>query len=125
MFAILMMFQMIASPVFATSIDSKGYLGSIGSGLPGADATTGDAALTGIINSVITTILSVLGILLLAIIIFSGFEYMTSGGENEKNESAINRIKNATIGLLLIMASYAIARFVIDAIETATSGTAS
>lgn len=41
-----------------------------------------------------------------AVIIYGGLEYMTSAGNSQKMKSGLNRIKDATIGVLLIAISY-------------------
>lgn len=51
----------------------------------------------------------VVGVLLaLAFLILGGIEYITSGGEKGKTESARNKITAAVVGLILIAASFAI-----------------
>ena len=56
----------------------------------------------------------VVGVLLaLAFLILGGIEYITSGGEKGKTESARNKITAAIIGLILIAASFAILTLVL------------
>jgi len=78
-----------------------------------------DLTLSSVIGSIIQIALGLLGIILLVIIIYSGFEWMTAGGNSDKVESAKTRMINAVIGLILILAAYAIAGFVIEALTTA------
>ncbi|MEK7097723.1 MAG: hypothetical protein AAB906_02655, partial [Patescibacteria group bacterium] len=64
----------------------------------------------------IKVFLGVLGLVFLILIISAGFNYMTAQGSTEKIEKAIGQIKAAAIGLIIILAAYSIAGFVIDQI---------
>ncbi len=74
-----------------------------------------------IATNIINASLGLLGILLVGIIVYAGFLYMTSGGDEEKTNQAKRWIRNAIIGLILILSSWAIARFVIERLLDATT----
>jgi len=74
----------------------------------------GDLTIT--IARLIRTFLGVLGIILVIIIIYAGWLYMTSAGDAGKIKKAVDIIKNAVIGLIIILASFAIAQFVLNAL---------
>jgi len=61
---------------------------------------------------IIKVFLGFLGIIFVAIIVMAGFKYMTSEGNEEKINEAISQIKTGVIGLIIIMASYAITTYV-------------
>ena len=65
-----------------------------------------------IIKYSIETLLGALGIIFLILIIYSGFQWMTSGGNDDKVKDAKTRMKNATIGLVVVLMSYSIMTFV-------------
>ena len=65
---------------------------------------------------VFNIVLSVLGIVLLVIIIYAGFLWMTAGGKPDQVTKAKTMLANSIIGLVLIVASYAISQFVLDAL---------
>ena len=67
-----------------------------------------------IIGSIINAALGFLGIILLGYLLFAGFLWMTSGGSEEKAGQAQTMIKNAIIGLIIIVASFAISNFVLS-----------
>lgn len=73
-----------------------------------------------IIGNIINIVLSFLGVLLLIYLIYAGFLWMTSGGDSKKAESAQQYIKNAVIGLIIILASFAISNFVITNLTAVT-----
>jgi hypothetical protein len=74
------------------------------------------------IGSIINVALSLLGIIVLVIIIYGGFLWMTAGGNDEKVGQAKQWIFGGIIGLVIILSAYAIASFVISNLVTATTG---
>ncbi len=73
-----------------------------------------------IIGRIINVVLGLLGTVLLVIMLYSGYEWMTSGGDATKVDSAKTRIRNAVIGLIIIMTSFAITNFILNALISAT-----
>lgn len=87
----------------------------------GLGATAGAAGLKKaepaiVIGSIIGYALSFIGIIFLCLLIYGGFLWMTSYGETQKVEKAKNLITGAVIGLVIIIAAYAITNFVIGAL---------
>lgn len=79
-----------------------------------AAADVGESAdLFTIIGRIINIALGFVGVVLLIIILYSGFEYMTAGGNAEKVQNATKRIRNAIIGLIIIFLSFAIVNFIL------------
>lgn len=60
------------------------------------------------ISQVITTVLSFLGVIFLVLIIVAGYQWMTAGGNDEQVKQAQQKIKNSVIGLVIVLAAYAI-----------------
>ncbi len=67
-----------------------------------------------IIVRVIQAILGFLGLIAVSLIIYAGFVMMTSGGNAEKVEQAKKILKNAIIGLIIILSSFAIVSFLLN-----------
>ncbi len=82
----------------------------------------GPTDLTRIVGSLIGQALGLLGLVLLAILIYAGFLWMTAQGDESKVKKAKDMITQAVIGLVIIVAAYAIADFVIGSLGNATSG---
>lgn len=78
--------------------------------------------LTSIVVTIINFLLSLLGIIFLIIIIYAGFLWMTAGGNDDQVGKAKGLIKNAIIGVVIIVAAYAITNFVLGAIIEALTG---
>jgi len=72
------------------------------------------------IGLIISIILGFLSVIFLIIIIFSGFQWMTAGGNEETVTKARKRMINATIGLIIVIAGYVIAYFVISQLADIT-----
>ncbi|MFH1522834.1 MAG: pilin [Patescibacteria group bacterium] len=70
--------------------------------------------------SVINIILGFLGIIAVVIILLGGFKWMTAGGNEDKVSEARKLIMAGIVGLVIILASFAIAKFVINSILGAT-----
>ncbi len=89
-----------------------------------AGITTGtdENALLNMIGNIINVILGFLGVLLLFYILWAGFLWMTAGGEKAKVEQATAMIRNAIIGLIIIVAAFAISTFVLSKLVQATTG---
>jgi len=66
------------------------------------------------IARIIRAILGFLGILAVLIILYGGFIYMTSGGNEEKIAKAKRIIRDAIIGLIIVLSSFAITQFIIS-----------
>jgi len=81
-------------------------------------ATTGlsSADFKASLIKIVNVVLSLLGILAIAVILFGGFKWMVSGGAEEKVASARQMIIAGIIGLAIILASYAIVRFVVESL---------
>ena len=63
---------------------------------------------------VIQAVLGFLGIIFVVLMIIGGIQWMTAEGNEESVKKAKNRIKNAVIGLVIVVLSYAISVFVIS-----------
>lgn len=75
-----------------------------------------------IAGNLINVALGFLGILLLGYMLYAGFLWMTSGGDTERSEKALTMIRNAVIGLVIIVAAFAISSFVLGSLVNVSSG---
>ncbi|OGF26200.1 hypothetical protein A2331_02000 [Candidatus Falkowbacteria bacterium RIFOXYB2_FULL_34_18] len=79
----------------------------------------GGDAIGGIIASLIKAFLSILGIIFLILVIYGGYKWMMARGSEQEVEAAKNIIQRAIIGLIIIVAAYAITAFVFTGLEDA------
>jgi len=108
--ALITVFALSALPVLAleTGIDYGTY-----TGLGTKDIREG-------IMNVINVLLGFLGILAIVIILWGGFRWLTSGGNEEKVGEAKKVITAGIIGLIIIFTAYALASFVVTQLMSAT-----
>lgn len=71
-----------------------------------------DRSLEDIIGTAIRVVLSVLGVVFLFLMVLAGQNWMRAGGNEEKVQKAKNQIKSLVIGLIIILAAYAISFWV-------------
>lgn len=76
-----------------------------------------------IVARIINVTLGFLGIIAVVIIVAGGFKWMTSGGSEDKIGEAKKLMAAGVIGLIIILASWGISRFVISSISNATQST--
>lgn len=68
----------------------------------------GNGNLSSIISVLIQTALGVLGVIFLVLTIMAGFKWMMSAGNEEEIKKAQGSLKNSIIGLVIVLAAYAI-----------------
>jgi hypothetical protein len=73
-----------------------------------------------IITSIVQIALGFLGVLAVLLILYAGWLWMTSNGDERKIDQARDLIKNAVIGLLIILSAFAIVTFILRALIRAT-----
>lgn len=92
----------------------------------GLDTTANQAGLhnpdiTQIIGNIVRVILGLLGIFFIILMIYGGFMRMTAQGDSGKISKSTGIITSAAIGVLIILASYAITAFVLSRIGASTN----
>ena len=70
--------------------------------------------------SVVNVLLGFLGIIAVLIILMGGFKWMTAGGNEDGVSEAKKMITAGVIGLVIVLASWGLAQFVINALYDAT-----
>ena len=107
----------MAASALAAPIDALGNLNAVQTSTGGQ---LGTKSATEVIGSVIGVFLSLLGVIALIFIIWAGFTWMMSKGDPTKVKAAQDMMKAAVVGLIVVLASYSIASFVITNLNTAT-----
>ncbi|MDD2297683.1 MAG: IPT/TIG domain-containing protein, partial [Sphaerochaetaceae bacterium] len=96
---------------FGTEAVSNGLSNSLATGDPRTIA-----------GRVINIALGFLSVIVVGLMLYGGFIWMTANGQEEKVEQAKKIIRNAVIGLIIILASWAIATFAISRLSGAVNG---
>ncbi|HBA36569.1 TPA: hypothetical protein DCZ15_01690 [Candidatus Falkowbacteria bacterium] len=118
----LLIFILLAAGLLAMRLALAADFGveAVNSGLAGS---LSDADPRTIVGRIINIALGFLGVIAVGFIIYAGFIWMTSGGNEENIIKAKNILKNAVIGLIIILASWGIATFIISRLSGAVGGT--
>lgn len=75
------------------------------------------------IAKIIRVLLGFLGLITVCLMLYGGFLWMTSEGNEQQLETAKRTLRNAVIGLLIILSAFGIATFVLNKLMGATGGT--
>lgn len=117
---------MLLLPLTVSAQGGTALPGEIGSqfGAAARGAGTGQQAtqVEVVIANIIKASLSVIGVLLVALLVYGGYLWMTAGGEEEKITKAKQIIRNAIIGIAIVLSAYAISVFVVNRLLYATRG---
>jgi len=97
--------------------EAQSDLTDIGTALGGTQSD-----LPTLVGAIINVLLSVLGIVFVILVVYAGFLYLTSQGETKNVDKAKKLLTQSVIGLVIIVAAYAISSFVIDALVTVSEG---
>lgn len=93
---------------------SAGIAAMVAAATPAAAMTSIDAPIGffedvgSLINSLLSFVMVIAALLVFTYLLWGGIEWITSGGDKGKTESARNKITAAVIGLIVLAASYAI-----------------
>ena len=114
--AIILLLGLLLAPS-AQAIDlGVGYAENIGL------ATAGDEDIRDTAVDIIKYLLTFLAIIAVIMVLYGGFIWMTAGGNEDRVAKAKKIIISGAIGLIIILAAFAIVMFVIEITENAING---
>lgn len=117
----LVFFLVLPCLVFAEISSPSERMQSVGQE-EGPFKSTDEASVGDILATVIKAALSFLAIIFIIIIIINGYKWMMAGGNEDKVKTAQQAIKNAIIGLIIVIAAYSITYFVFDVLSVMGGG---
>lgn len=93
----------------------------------GLDETAGEASLENtdiavFVGGVIRAVLALLGVIVLIFMVYGGYLWMASGGNEQMVKKSKDILFNTIIGLIIVIAAFAITNFVVKGIHDAASG---
>jgi len=86
-----------------------------------SEAGYGTAELPDVVGRVVKIVLSLMALIAIVIIIVAGFQWMTSGGNEDKIKAAKKLMGSALVGLIIIIFAYAIVSFIITKLAAVTA----
>lgn len=115
--------SLLVLPVFAlpalAQTEANFGLNEVNTGLDGS-LSNGDPR--EMVGRIINFALGFLGVIAVALILFGGFKWMTAAGNEDKVSEAKKLLGAGVIGLVIILAAWSIASFIINALYSATTG---
>jgi hypothetical protein len=109
-------FFLTAQDVLAQGVGLQPPRPPSGLGRLGANPNLG---ISGLITYIINILLGIVGIIAVIFLIYGGFRYITAGGGDEGTKEAKGIIKNALIGLIVVILSYVLVIVIINALVNA------
>lgn len=95
----------------STASPLLGKLKTVGTGA-GYDGAANQGTVLQLLGTVINIALGLLGMIFIILILVAGFNWMTAAGEEEKIKKAGATIREAVIGLLIVISAFAIWSFI-------------
>ncbi len=110
---------LVSHSALAAAISTNELYGGTNGANFASTAGLANVSLVLLIANIIRAALGFVGVVAVCFVIYAGFLWTTAGGEEEKIKKAKQVMKNALIGLVIILSSFAIAQFFISRITTA------
>ena len=112
-------------PYFVFGQTMKGGLEQLGGASGYRTDAIGPTTVSAIAGTVVNAFLSVLGIIFIALMLYGGYLWMMARGQEEMVTKAKELIQAAVIGLIIIVAAYAVSYFIFSRIAPRTLTTPS
>ncbi|MCX6799656.1 MAG: hypothetical protein NT091_00720 [Candidatus Falkowbacteria bacterium] len=107
----------VGNPLIAMATTFQEGLDKAAGSTGGVYTAGSPTQLTDNIGLVIEIILSLLGIVFLILLVYAGYLWMTAQGDSKQVEKAQKMIQQTIIGLVIILAAYAITALVIKSFQ--------
>lgn len=111
---------LLTAPVLA--VESVDMLKKTGQAAGYPSETTNQYSMAATVGAIINAALGILGAIFLGLTFYAGYLWFTAGGDEEKTTRAKGYLYNSLIGLIIVLASYGLSRFVVTSIISATFG---
>lgn len=69
-----------------------------------------------VVGEAIKMVLGLVGVIFLVLVVYGGFLWLTSAGEEKKTTEAMNLISHSVVGLVITLSAYAVTVFVINSL---------
>jgi len=122
-FCLLIVFSLQVMPVaMATDGDTteSSKLQKVGRGIYGTETPPPSIAV--MVGVYIRAFLTMLGIVMVIIIVYAGYLWMTAGGDTEQVKKARAYITNGIVGLIITLSAFAITDYVLSRLAESAAG---
>lgn len=114
---LLLFFFLVVKPALA-DINLEKPIKSVGQGVYGAG--TKIAPLPFYIGVYVKTFIYMVGVILVVVIVYAGYLWMTAGGNEEQVAKAKKWISNGIVGMILALSAFALTDYILARIGTAS-----
>mgnify|MGYP001426158266 CR=1 FL=1 len=112
---VLALVTVMLMPYFVFADSPMDRLQNVG-GEGGFETSKSSTDLPTIVGDIISVFLGLLGIIFLVLIVYAGFRWMIAAGRDQMIDEAKTTLIRATVGLMIVVAAYAISQFVVYSI---------
>jgi hypothetical protein len=113
------LFNTLAQPVYADDTLIGGQTGMTEIGKVYGEKSKTDVRV--IIANFVEIVLGFLAAIFVVLTIYAGFRYMTASGNEEQTRKALAQIRDAVIGLLIVLSAWAITLFILRILSRAVN----
>ena len=106
-----MLEKLIANLIIATAKAQESVPPVLG--IPTGTGVTEQGDIFTFVSAIVRWSLGLIGVILFILILFSGFQYATAGGDPKKAEEAISRITSAVIGVFIVGLAFVLSNAVL------------
>ncbi len=85
-----------------------------------SNGATPEFTLISLVSGIISAALALTGVIVLVMMVYAGYNWMTAGGDSDKVTKSKETLSRATIGLVIVLLSYAIVAYVVPLILCAS-----
>lgn len=96
---------------------------NLANGVAAEAGISSQKSLPQLIGQIINIVLTLLGMVFLILVLYAGFLWMTASGDDKQVGKAKDIIRQAIIGLIVIVAGFAISNFVLGNLVNVAQGT--
>jgi hypothetical protein len=115
--SLVLLASLLPSMSRAAGINILGDITRTGQAIYGSNAQHIDPKI--IISNIVQIALGFLGFIFILLLLYAGFRWMTSEGNESTIEEAKATIRSSTIGLIIVLAAYSIAAFISSSLQQA------
>ena len=109
-------------PISVGAINLGGEMVKKAAGEAGYDDATNEQTFAETIGLVIRIVLSFVGVIFLALMVYAGYLWMTARGQDEQIDKATKIITSSIVGMIITVGAYSITAFVVPRILEGATG---
>ena len=117
--------SIILIPIFVFASGAEDALVGLQTSAYESGVGSPDTDISVFVGNIIRALLGLLGILILIFILYGGYLWLASGGNDQMVKKAKDILTSAFIGLIIVLAAMAITTFIMEGITGAISGSES